>query len=515
MLNKIKEKLKIDGEWKSIFIVMVVTIIVACNFLYFSYKINIGDFFNYKNETGIISKDITAIKVAYIVLSTLSLYVILMAFIIIKEIKTKSIKVEKIFLALASTFAILFIVAMPITTGHDESIHALRAYEYTEGKFINNGKEYFLEKGTFLATNYKRTYSEILNNMDQYTTNTNKIRVRYRVSTYSPVNYLPEIMGILTAKMFTKNVIVHLYTARVFSSIICIALLYFAIKKIPFGKNLLFLLCIIPTTIEGIATISADGLLFSASMFFISYILYLTYNKEKINKKDIAILAIFSVIIALSKTVYITLIPFIFIIPKEKWKNIKQKNIICFIIFIVALILDFLWYKFGIQKEEISNIGNDAILYILNSPIGYIQKIIYTIVLLFEKYLTEIFGATIEINEVIKISIFPYILFIMSIIVSIKGKNKTEFKLYQKIIIIFIVVACMGVIFSALFIEWSRPNLEYIEGIQGRYFLPILPIIYMIFCNKFCDERKYTYTIAVIGLLMQMCVTMELLLYHI
>ena len=40
-----------------------------------------------------------------------------------------------------------------------------------------------------------------------------------------------------------------------------------------------------------------------------------------------------------------------------------------------------------------------------------------------------------------------------------------------------IVLIITALIFTSLYIQWSDNELPYIDGVQGRYFLPILPLI--------------------------------------
>ena len=57
-------------------------------------------------------------------------------------------------------------------------------------------------------------------------------------------------------------------------------------------------------------------------------------------------------------------------------------------------------------------------------------------------------------------------------------------------------------------------NANYIDGVQGRYFTPILPLIILLFARKYNDSKKETLLISSIGLIMQVYVIMEIVLPH-
>jgi len=495
-----------------IFIAIIITII----FLYFAYKIQINNSLYYKDAlTGELHQDIGAKKICFIVLTILSIYAIIMSYFLKEKLKEDKIKIENVFLCIAPVLCVLLMLAMPMSKGHDETIHGLRIYEYAEGKFISNGQKAYLEEGVINALDNKNTYNDIFNKDKNYSTDTEKIEWGYRMATYSPVNYLPQVLGIFVSRLFTTNSIIHLYIARICNIITCITMLYFAIKIIPFGKNLLFLLSIIPITIEGFSTLSADGMLVAASFLWISYILYLCFKEnKKVENKDIAILSILAIIISLTKTIYIVLLPLLLIIPKEKWKSRNKKIIIISLILIISAIIDISWYFIG-MKEETLITGNNSVTYILTNPILYIQRIIYTIAINFQKYITEIFGCTIEWNEQIDIYVFPYILLLMSSILIIKGKEKINWNIWQKAVISIVILSCIFLVFTSMFLAWSKTDIAYIEGVQGRYLMPIVPLIFLLFGRKFSDDKNLTKIIAQTALIMQIYVIMELVLYHI
>lgn len=494
-------------------LLLIITLILIV-FLNLLYTINTeNNFFQNSNLADEILLNQSVRTILYIVLIVLCLYALLF-YMFIRDNK-KNLKVETLFIIVASIFSILVTVAIPMSNGHDETIHAMRIYEYAEGKLISDGEKAHLEEGIINAITEKSFYSDIINPEKTYSTNTEEVSYGYRISTYSPVNYLPQIVGIKIGRIFTTNSMVHLYLARIFNIITCITILYFAIKVAPFGKNLLFILSCIPITIEGFSTLSADGLLIAISFFWISYILHLCNTTDKkIGKKQIAILLFSAITIALSKTIYIPLLLLLLLIPKEKWGNKKQCIITIISIIVLSSLLDIGWYFIGIQKTPLEN-GESAMSFIIKSPIAYIQKIIYSTFYYFEKYTNEIYGESIEWNEQTTIHLFPYILLIFSIIVSITGKETIKWKTSHKIIITLIILAVTFLVFTSMFLGCSKTDSRVIQGVQGRYFMPIIPLVFLLFGKKFIDTPQWAKRISMLVVIMQIYVVTTLFIHHI
>ena len=73
-------------------------------------------------------------------------------------------------------------------------------------------------------------------------------------------------------------------------------------------------------------------------------------------------------------------------------------------------------------------------------------------------------------------------------IVGCTNENNKIKDLYTKknLFIIFVILLCIiGLVFTSLFVQWTRPGVFIISGVQGRYFLPLIPLVglLLIQCN--------------------------------
>ena len=108
----------------------------------------------------------------------------------------------------------------------------------------------------------------------------------------------------------------------------------------------------------------------------------------------------------------------------------------------------------------------------------YIQKLFYTLGVNGNQYFLSLFGGQLEWEENIKIEIIPYVVCGIAAFATISDeKLKNSLNRFQKIIIFLIIFVIVLLIFTSLYIQWSDNDLLYIDGVQGRYFLPILPLI--------------------------------------
>ena len=117
--------------------------------------------------------------------------------------------------------------------------------------------------------------------------NYNEMKIVFCPSqSYFPTLYLFSGIGFLIGKMFSLNFMITMYIARTLNLIIGLILGYYSIKIIPFGKLLLTVYMFLPMYFQQQASMSADSLVNSVSIFFIAYNLYLVYNKNEFNIKS-------------------------------------------------------------------------------------------------------------------------------------------------------------------------------------------------------------------------------------
>ena len=444
----------------------------------------------------------------------------------------KDIKVEKIFLYTVPVICLFYIIAMPTFKNHDELYHWYRSYEVSIGKFMEGIDGDTL--GTIMPESVGKaatddwqsiTYGKVKENLGLELEKENTALLYSETSAvYSFIQYIPQAVGIFITRLFTDKVLLLAYGGRIMNMIFSILLIYWAIKKIPFGKKILLGLSFIPIAIEGFSSLSPDAMTISMAFFYIAYILSLAFNKENhiIYGKKIAILTILSVIMAMCKIVYLPLILLLFIIPKEKFKNEKKiKNII--FIGAIAVVLNLIWLMIaGIYLSHFRE-GDSAVqvISILTHPIKYLQNCLYTLNLNGQDYIYSMFGGELGWGELVQLnSIVPYALALICIWITITDQTiKDKFKLYQKVWISLTIIAVIGLIFTSLYVQWTTIGSDSILGIQGRYFIPILPLIALLVGSQLKVKTDYSEentckTIATIGVVLQIWAILAIVICH-
>lgn len=410
----------------------------------------------------------------------------------------------KSFLLLSITTGLIGIFIVPPYTAPDELRHFARAYDITEGniivdKFSTRENYYNL---TFPVCNLPIEFHNLKlvsessgHNYDRETNNIivtkmwmnnfakdfsgNRIETPIQ-GTYSisPIAYLPQIIFIFLAKVFNFTPILVFYMARLGNVFFASLLGYFAIKKIPRFKNILFLLYFAPGLIFLRSTSSTDGFLFSLVIAFISYVLYLKERKTtNIKLNSIVILSLLLGCIALIKLPYILCAILLLTISDSDSKHIDIKSVkkmvlYTFSMLIFSVLVYFISSKLLVQNE-VNLVGKSYLAYFIQHPIKVGNLIIQTFMNSSYDFIANAIQYPISSNL-----IGVYI--ITLIFISLFSYNNNFLKKSDKFI--FLGTSCIAwlAVLTIFYFAGPSPDLGYIWGLQGRYILPVLPILCLV-----------------------------------
>lgn len=435
----------------------------------------------------------------------------------------KSYDVVKCFIPVALFCGLMFMAVTPVLRGADEELHFYRAYEVSKGYIVSD--VYNEIGGRRLPSSLKSAspentlqfnFSQLKEKMSiPLNKNETEFIPFTTASLYSPVQYLPQAIGILIGRIINLNPIFIAYLGRLTNFFVWLLLCYMALRNIK-GKTLMYLVALLPMTLHTATTLSPDALTNSLSLLFISYIVRLAYFEKEKPITNINILCVFIMAVSLSlcKIVYLPLCLLFLLVPISKFKS--KKDYICWQIILVlsCVLVNLLWlcvsFKFLIEvKEGVS--GTGQIKYILKNPIDYLFIFFRTTAYFFNMYIQTMIGANLCLFDV---PIYYWVsdVYLVLLIYTSFVSKALDTKKYDRYIVIFISAVIFMLINTSLYIQWTPVGDSFIDGIQGRYFTPILPLL--IFLFKPLKEKNINKIIVTCSVFLTYPVIVTLLLKH-
>lgn len=294
------------------------------------------------------------------------------------------------------------------------------------------------------------------------------------------VGYIPSIVGVLFAYDFP---VIGFYLARLFPFLLFSFCIYVAYKIINKKyRNIILIYCCIPMVWQQVTAISYDALVLS-----LVPLLLVLFMKFWINKRlhiwDLIKAILLLVIISLAKPgneIYLFLI---LLFPFEKIFTkllVVRFMLLRFLLFIV-LTSYFLLRTFstGLVSASI-NINQSIQKEILFSDPIYVFNVgINSLKVNSSFYLGGFLGNFGWLDY--HLDDWTYYLIVISLVsVYVLMVNKIEKSVlsYGQILSLFLFIFInIGLSFAVMYIAWTPVASRVIEGVQGRYFLPIFPFL--------------------------------------
>lgn len=321
---------------------------------------------------------------------------------------------------------------------------------------------------------------------------------------YTP-GYVFEAIGIKIAKIFNASFSTVVFMGRFASLISFIILVFLSIRTIPIGKEILFFLSIMPTSIFIAITYNYDVVVYGCIVLGLSMILkeWLTKDYE-VNWKNLLIACICLFIGCIPKAVYAPIVLLPLLIPKERFTNQKQAKliklsfIILFIILVSSFVLPSLMGKATNDTRGGAVDSTQQLSLILSHPIEYTKVLLKNI---FDNFPSFVFGeATFRSMGHIGTAGFAYLVPItatMLIVTSPQEENVEIMTIKNRIFIFVMIALTVALVWTSMYMAFTVPGSTIIMGVQGRYYRPFLLLFYLIISpNLKISIKKETYRYA-------------------
>lgn len=410
----------------------------------------------------------------------------------------KNVKTELVFAYCYIVMGIFQMAAVPIFKVPDEEMHFRRAYEVSMGEFITNevtidGEN---ETTTLVGNDFPQGFTfgdylgKVILNIDIYDLKElyqyelDKTETQFlelpTAALYAPGTYLPQAIGIKIAELFTNRALLVAYGARIANWLFTGILLFLSIRYLPVGKNIAFLVSMIPMLMQQYSSISPDGFTMAICMAMISFSLYHRFSHEKImSVKDYVVMYLLIIILCQCKIIYAPMCALLFLIPIEKFGGIKKYITHVTGAIVVAGIVCITWlgissrffmeYQPGVSSAQ-------QVIYILSNPIEYLMVLLRSFDASGDFWIRSGLGEYLGwINIPTSFTLLMIYLCVVVVYVFLDNDiKKVDFKLRDRLILGITSVGIILLVFTSLYMQWTAYHATTIAGVQGRYFLPIM-----------------------------------------
>ena len=320
-------------------------------------------------------------------------------------------------------------------------------------------------------------------------------------NTYAPIFvYLPAVVGMTMARLLHFGTIPMLMLGRWCNLAFFAFCIWWCMKKLPFGKMALAVIALFPMTIQQCNSFSYDAVITSVLFLFSTYIISMTYEEGPLKVSDVAILSVLSALLVYGKSgVYLPVCLAALLIPAKKFGAGWKKYITAGSLMGIGF-LSYINRNSGTVTQvltttaETSAVGATAgnavdmgytVGYFLQNPWKLIQMLANTVADKSEFYIESIVGQKmgwVEI-EISRIVVIGFVILFFIAMLKVRGE-KQYVTAGQKWWISIVCLLSAGMIMMGMLLTWTPFGYVSIEGVQGRYFTPLLLLASLLGRNK-------------------------------
>ncbi len=417
----------------------------------------------------------------------------------------ENLEPERVFLGLACSFGLAVLFANPPFQAGDECDHFFRTFQLSEGTLIGeklgnsaggNLPQPVIDvtdtEGIQFRSDKKMTFGLFKRLLHPIFLDWSGIHRVYHgfphTVIYSPAGYLPQTVAVLLGRHLGIGPLGLMYLARLLGFAASVALGFAALRVLPCYRWSILILLLCPMSLYLFGSIAPDGMLITGSALLFAYLLRLVLQTDRIpDIRDQAIVLALAGFLAVAKLVYLPLAGVALLLVLPKLGSRRSKALFCTATVLVCIVPVWLWARITAAvyvpgRVDIPIDPTAQAHRIIGDPIGFLQLVAHTIHV---SYLTDFrwMIGTLGWGDTPMPDWF-YPLFGLGILgcIVLEAGGAKGLALSERVVIVGGCLVSFLLIYAAQYASWNSPGAgAVIEGIQGRYFLPLAPLAILIF----------------------------------
>jgi len=507
-ISKIKEKgffqlfdtILVENPSRQIFI-------LSLNDFIYSDENNLKVFQEFSGKTALYSTSKNKMAVKYFIF----IAIILSFIIAISYVMAGKNKIHMLFLIISVPTIALYSLLLYPGTACDEPQHFMCSYRISNTWLGIEDETYDtwmrqtdadLLKDRWAVPTIEGMHISFQNFLHR-TSNTELVQVDYYAHDTDGLTHMPSALGITLGRLLKFNSFTTYYLGR-FSN----AALYFILGVLSLYiakgcKDILFIFLMNPLVVNLCCSVNQDGAILPIAFVMIAYWSYcndiMREQNRNLSIKEWIIFVILEVLLLNCKVYGIIGLLFITLPHKfnKKLKIDRKKRIlVSFLMIAVLVVVGYIFFKFnkygGFIIELFAPIAPSG-QYTLGYMVSHLGQ---TIKIFFDTVLVEgidwfISAFGYRVSWETYLSPLYSVAFIILLIVSAldsTDKNSMPDKYQRSMMMLILTVLFAAVIIRAY--SWTYVGAALIYGVQGRYFIPVLPLLFIAIKNNVVKTKK-------------------------
>lgn len=299
----------------------------------------------------------------------------------------------------------------------------------------------------------------------------------------------PTVIAIIVCRALNLDAAITFYIGRISNFVFLWLLTCLAIRICPFAKGILIMVCLLPMTLHLGASFSYDAGIIGLGMLSIATLISI-WNHGCNNQRAFGFFVLLA-LLAPCKAIYSLVLIMFLLVPRVKFSNSKLCIVlkICAIAIVVigvavskmTALLDTAASAGAVSSSVPGSVSDYYTLGdILADPVHSVWLLCNTFSVYGDFYLTSIIGGSLSAFQESIIAPNWVIVCYVVLLIASTIRSRSDDWIVSPVIRIGALSVSMLVWLAAtlaMWLGWTHSGNPVIEGVQGRYILPVLPLL--------------------------------------
>lgn len=300
-----------------------------------------------------------------------------------------------------------------------------------------------------------------------------------------PIAYLPQAAGISIARITGLGPLGLITMGKLFNLLFFVGVITLAIGLIPAGGELLAGTAMLPMTMHLAGSMSYDVYVISMSFLFMALVIRLRAEGADADTKKLLGAAVILALLGPCKLVYSLLIFMILMLMPAGRKKFFFTAAMCIVLLGITMYI--------VNSRTIENYAaaDERIITWAEEPEGYtlsllIHRPIESIRLFYNSFLMQsgnwfstMFGIRLGNQDAVLNVPYPFIGMYAICLMLLAAGSEIRTAAWEKLLLLCTFLLVLGALMGSMLLAFTPLSSRYIEGVQGRYLLPVLPLLLM------------------------------------
>ena len=445
---------------------------------------------------------------------------IVMMLIAVAALLTESgrIPLQRIYLFLGVSLGILFLFMQPVGSIPDEKAHLFASYDVSNTMLgISRTPEGHIlmrsDDAAFRLREYSNSHNFSLywDAIDDPAMHEEMLDIGRKPLSTQKYQYFMPGLGLTVGRLLHFGAAGAFFLGRLFNMLGFVLITAYAIRCLPFGKNVLALLALMPMSLQQASSFSYDSFVNSAAFLLVALTMRLAYRSEDYSDSKkarrwhvfhmIVLLAVCMLLLPVTGSAHAPLCFLPLFLAFRKWKTNRKEALFyigilaaCIALFGVLRLLPMM-HQIGTAVTTTS--GKEvkqlySLSYLRSHPYEWVYILLNTSRNHGAFYLESMIGSPMGVLTKPVNTVLVYVCVVVLVLASLKKRGETIIPgTAAKIWIQLTAWGSVACIMAGMLFAYTDETRQMIDGVQGRYFIPLVfPMLLTIRSEKITAEKS-------------------------